>query len=81
MVASLASNPDVMKYTARVVLAAEYAQAHGIRDIDNHIIPSFRQVNFLCEHFLPKSISFVGNLIPNFVKIPQFLLDIVNSKF
>ena len=70
-----------MNLTGRVIISAEYAQNHGIRDIDNRIIYSFRQVKFLTQKYLPENFRFLSNFVPAFVKIPQFLIDIMNSKF
>lgn len=77
----MANNKDVMKYTGRIVNAADYAQRHGIKDIDDRVVPSYRQVNSAMKLVLPKSLHFVSNFVPNFVKVPQFVMNIVNSKF
>jgi len=82
VIVALAQEPNIMKYTAKVIVAADYAQKKGIKDIDDRVIPSYRQLNNLLASFvLPEKLKFVANFIPNFVKIPQFLLDIMNSKF
>ena len=67
--------------TGRVIISAEYAQNHSIKDIDNRTIYSLRQVKYLSQKYLPENLRFLSNFIPAFVKIPQFLIDIMNSKF
>lgn len=79
-IASLASNPKVMKYTSKIVSAAEYAQAYGIRDIDGSVIPSHKQLSTLITMAIPQ-LSSIAKLIPSFVKSPQFAIDIATSKF
>ena len=82
VVVALAQEPNIMKYTAKVIVAADYAQQKSIKDIDGRVIPSYRQLNSLLASFiLPGNLKFLANFIPNFVKIPQFVLDIMNSKF
>jgi dehydrogenase/reductase SDR family protein 1 len=81
IIVHLASNPKLMKYTSKVVISGDYAYQHGIRDIDGRSIGSFRQIKFLVESVLPNNFKFVANLIPGFVKIPQFVIDIFTSKF
>lgn len=81
IIVAMAQDPYIMSYTSRVVLGAEYAQAHGIRDIDNRVILSIRQVKAICEYFLPPKLTFIAKFVPGFVKIPQWVLDIANSKF
>jgi hypothetical protein len=81
VIAKMAQDPAIMSYTSKVVIIAEYAQKHGIKDIDQRVIPSLRQVNGLAKMVLPSSLTFLADFIPNFVRVPQFVLDIANSKF
>lgn len=82
VIVSLAQDPDLKSYTSRVVLCADYAQAHGIVDVDKRVIPSIRQLNTILTRFLlPESLHFVANLIPNFVKVPYFVMTLANSKY
>ena len=70
-----------MAYTSKVIVAAEYAQAKGIKDIDGRVVPSHRQINNAIKLIFPKPLHFVSNFIPNFVKVPQFAFDLMSSKF
>lgn len=70
-----------MSYSSKVVIAAEYAQSHGIKDIDNRVIASHRQINSAMKLVLPKQLHFAANCVPNFVKLPQFAFDLMASKF
>ena len=81
VISALANDPKVMSYSSKVVIAADYAQAHGIKDIDNRVIASHRQINSAMKLVLPKQLHFAANLVPNFVKLPQFAFDIMSSKF
>lgn len=81
VIVALAQDKNIMNLTGKVIIGAEYAQSHNIHDIDNRMILSYRQVKFLASKYLPDNFKFIANFIPTFVKIPQFVLDIVNSKF
>jgi len=81
VITDLAVNPNIMKYTSKILIAAEYAAANKIKDIDERTIPSFRQVNAAMKMVLPKPLHFVSNLVPDFVKVPQFAFDLMGSKF
>jgi hypothetical protein len=70
-----------MNYTSKILVGAEYAQQHAILDIDNRVILSMRSFKFLASTVLPESLQFAANLIPKWLKMPQFILDIVSSKF
>ena len=79
-IVSLYQNPKLMKYTSKIVNAADYAKSNGITDINGEIIPSPRQLSSLITMALPQ-LSFVNKIIPGFVKVPQFVMDIATSKF
>jgi hypothetical protein len=81
IIAALAADKNLMKYNSKIVNAAEYARNHNIRDIDNRLIANYRQVNGVMKLILPKSLHFVANLVPDFVKVPQFVMDLKASKF
>jgi dehydrogenase/reductase SDR family protein 1 len=81
VISSLATDPRLMRHTSKVVIAADYAQERGIRDVDNRRVPSFRQVNAAMKLVLPKSVHFAASFVPDFVKVPTFLFDLMNSKF
>ncbi|CAF0932438.1 unnamed protein product [Brachionus calyciflorus] len=81
VITSLAVDANLMKYTGKIVNTAEYAQCHGIKDVDGRVIPSYRQINNAMKLFLPKQLHFVTNLVPNFVKVPQFVMDVASTKF
>lgn len=80
-VSHLVNDPKLMSYSSKVIIAAEYAQIKGIRDIDGRVVPSHRQINSAIKLIFPKSLHFVANLVPNFVKVPQVAFDLINSKF
>lgn len=81
VISELAVDPKLMKYTSKVVIASEYAQAHNIKDIDNRTVPSHRQINSAMKLVLPKPLHFVTKVVPDFVKLPQFAFDLMGSKF
>ncbi len=80
VIAQLYQDPKLMKYSGKIVTAADYALAHGIRDIDGRVIPSHREFQTLGP-MLPKSLRFLNKYVPGSVKIPQVVLDIASSKY
>ena len=70
------------QYTSKVVICSDYAYSHGIRDIDNRVIPSIREIGPLLRNFvLPKKLRFLADFIPSFVKIPKFIFNMAGGKF
>lgn len=81
VIVQMAQDPQIMKHTSKCVLSAEYAKKYNIKDVDNREIYSFRQLKSIAHYGLPDSLQFLVNFIPGFLKVPQFVLDIMNSKF
>jgi len=80
VVAALAQDPKVMSYNSQCMLVADYANAHGIVDVDNRQIMSVRQLAFFTQMMLPERMQFINRFIPGFIKIPSFVLDMMNMK-
>ncbi len=70
-----------MSLTSKIIIAEDYAQKYNLKDIDNRIIPSFRQINAGLEMALPKPLKILAYLVPNFVKIPMFMIELFTSRF
>lgn len=80
VISHLATNPKLMKYSARIVTAADYALKYDIRGIDGRVIPSHREFRTLGP-MLPRSLRFLNKYVPGSFKVPQFVLDIASTKY
>lgn len=80
-IVSLAQDENLSKYTSKVVIAADYARAHGIKDVDGRQITSFKQLKSGLLMSLPDNLKWIANLVPGFISIPQFVFDILYSKY
>jgi hypothetical protein len=72
---------NIMKYTSKIVIGADYARSHGIVDIDGRSIPSHREFKTIGPFILPKSLRFLAKYAPSFVRVPNSLLAMANSKY
>jgi dehydrogenase/reductase SDR family protein 1 len=79
IIAHMSQNPKIMKYTKKIVSGSDYAQTYDIKDIDGKVHVSYRSLKSLGPYILPKNLHYLTNYAPNF-KIPQFLIDVANSK-
>jgi dehydrogenase/reductase SDR family protein 1 len=82
IVVKMAQDKKIMNYSSRVVIGAEYAHEYGIKDLNDERVPSFRQINYVLRHYvLPERFHFLIKLVPDFLRVPQFFLDILYSHF
>lgn len=80
-IVALAQERHPIDFTSKVVFAEDYAQTKGLRDIDGRVIDSYRQLNYILKAVLPNPLQFITYLIPNFVKVPKFVIALTTSKF
>lgn len=81
LIAHMAKNPNIMKYSSKIVISAEYGAKYGIVDIDGRKIPSHRELSSMGSFVLPKPLMFLARTAPfKSLKVPQSVLDIANSK-
>jgi dehydrogenase/reductase SDR family protein 1 len=81
VIINLAQNPKIMSFSNKIVVASDYAQKYDIKDIDGRVVPSHREIKNLGAVMLPKNLRFLINYMPFNFKVPQFVIDIANSKF
>jgi hypothetical protein len=72
VIAALCNDPDLMRRTGKVQLAAELAARYGIVDEYEHCPVSLRSLRFLLAQGLPRLKS-VAKLIPD-LKVPWWML-------
>lgn len=67
----LAQDPNIMRKSGHILMTPELASEYGIKDIDGRTIPSMRQVN-----------QFPGaGLLPNWVRLPKWMMALAGNKF
>ena len=72
VIATLATEPNIMRYTGKVQIVAELAEKYNLVDQDGNSPASLRSLKFLLPFTFPVFKKYVW-LIPNF-KIPWFFL-------
>ncbi len=72
VIAALASDPNIMKYTGKVQIVAELAEKYNLVDKNGTRPVSLRSLRFLIPFTFPELRKYVW-LIPN-IKVPWFLL-------
>lgn len=73
-IVKLAEDPDIIKKSGHILMTAEIGREYGLKDIDGRAIQSMRQVN-----------QFPGvpgiRWLPNWVRIPSWMLALGGNKF
>jgi dehydrogenase/reductase SDR family protein 1 len=80
VIAHMALNPEIMNFSNKIVIAADYSHKYDIRDVDGRVVPSHREIKNMGALLLPKNLRPLVKYVPFNFKIPQSLIDIVSSK-
>lgn len=78
-VARLAADPDIMKKTGRILIAADLGREYGFTDVTGQQTHSLRELGYILS-FLTGNAIFL-KWIPSFLRIPYWILSLQGNKF
>lgn len=78
-VVSLATDKNLMKKSGKCLITSDLGDLYGFVDDDGHKPFNIRRVNSLLK-FAPGWISWIGWFVPDFVKIPTWLVSFAGHK-
>ncbi|XP_077157419.1 dehydrogenase/reductase SDR family member 1 [Paroedura picta] len=79
-VVGLATDPNIMHYSGKVVLSPELAQRYRFKDVDGKDVFNYISIRSVLAELMPK-LSGLFRLIPGFITIPKWVLTLYTSKF
>lgn len=77
-IASLATDPDVMKMSGKIVMTCDLGRRYGLTDKEGHGPIDYTQLNTL---LLSGGHTWLAMLVPNFVRIPKWIVALGGNKF
>ncbi|XP_066290789.1 dehydrogenase/reductase SDR family member 1-like [Branchiostoma lanceolatum] len=77
-VVHLAADPNIMKRSGKILIAAEMGEVYGFKDIDGRQPPNLRRIKDSLSTF---GYTRLAAWIPSFIKIPFWLLAAATHKF
>ena len=82
-IVALATDARVHRFNGRCVLTSDLGQAYGFKDVDGRQILSPRSINYAFANEIVKipGGQWLANWIPNWVKIPGWVLTLASSRF
>jgi len=77
-IASLAADSKIMNKTGKILQTIDLAHEYGFKDVDNNLPTDFRVVKNMLKHSGWTNLS---AWIPEFIKVPMFLMHFGSYKF
>ncbi|XP_069113766.1 dehydrogenase/reductase SDR family member 1-like isoform X2 [Argopecten irradians] len=78
-VSYLASDPNIMKKTGKILITAELGSEYGFVDINGREMVSFRNLKELL--MLSPKTQWIARLVPRFIYIPKLIFALLGNKF
>ncbi|KAH3696158.1 dehydrogenase/reductase SDR family member 1-like [Dreissena polymorpha] len=79
-VVHLANDPNIMSKSGKIHITGDLGDYYGFLDDAGHKPINIRRINCLVKHFTPSWVSWLSYLIPDFVKIPSWLMSFAGHK-
>ncbi|XP_052061730.1 dehydrogenase/reductase SDR family member 1-like [Mytilus californianus] len=78
-IVALATDPNIMKKSGRILTTADLGKEYGFKDIDGKDPQNIRQVKSILK--LSPSTRRLASVVPGFVYIPKWMLAVAGNKF
>uniref|UniRef100_A0A8D0C1D2 Zinc finger containing ubiquitin peptidase 1 n=1 Tax=Salvator merianae TaxID=96440 RepID=A0A8D0C1D2_SALMN len=79
-IVGLASDPQVMRHTGKVLPSPDLARLYRFKDVDGRDVFNYLSVRYVLSELMPK-FSGLFRLIPAWVSVPKWALSLYSSKF
>uniref|UniRef100_A0A8D0HI84 Dehydrogenase/reductase SDR family member 1 n=1 Tax=Sphenodon punctatus TaxID=8508 RepID=A0A8D0HI84_SPHPU len=79
-IVALASDPQILRYSGKVLLSPDLARRYRFKDVDGRPVFNYTSIRILLMVAMPK-LSFLFSLIPECITIPKWVLSLYGSKF
>ncbi|XP_041848017.1 dehydrogenase/reductase SDR family member 1 [Melanotaenia boesemani] len=78
-IVNLAKDKNCMSLTGKVLLTSDLARRYGIKDVDGREVVDYMSIKFLLSQ--ARYFSWLSVLVPSFLRLPRFMLNLANSRF
>ncbi|KAL4216864.1 Dehydrogenase reductase SDR member [Mactra antiquata] len=77
-IVAMATDPDIMKMSGKIVLTCDLAKRYNLQDKEGHHPNEITQVKFLLAHC---GLTWLANFVPGFIRLPKWMLALGGNKF
>ncbi|XP_066467142.1 dehydrogenase/reductase SDR family member 1-like [Tiliqua scincoides] len=79
-VVGLASDPNIMRHSGKVLLSPDLARLYRFKDVDGRDVFDYISLRNILTQMMPQLSGFF-RLIPQFIRIPKWALALYSSRF
>ncbi|XP_036306254.1 dehydrogenase/reductase SDR family member 1 isoform X1 [Pipistrellus kuhlii] len=78
-VVALATDPNILSLSGKVLPSYDLARRYGLRDVDGRPIQDYLSLSSVLSH--SSSLGWLAPYVPGFLRIPKWLMTLYTSKF
>ncbi|XP_005666291.1 dehydrogenase/reductase SDR family member 1 isoform X1 [Sus scrofa] len=78
-VVALATDPNILSLSGKVLPSCDLARRYGLRDVDGRPVQDYLSVSSVLSHI--PSLSWMASFLPSFLRMPKWLMTLYTSKF
>jgi dehydrogenase/reductase SDR family protein 1 len=78
-VVALATDPDILSLSGKVLPSCDLARRYGLKDVDGHPVHDYFSMSSVLTHV--SSLEWLASYIPNFLRMPKWIITLYTSKF
>ncbi|XP_040825283.1 dehydrogenase/reductase SDR family member 1-like [Ochotona curzoniae] len=78
-VVALATDPNILSLSGKVLPSCDLARRYGFRDVDGRPVSDFMSMSSICSR--DSFLGWLASYLPGFLRTPKWLIAIYTSKF
>uniref|UniRef100_A0A8C3WP62 Dehydrogenase/reductase 1 n=1 Tax=Catagonus wagneri TaxID=51154 RepID=A0A8C3WP62_9CETA len=78
-VVALATDPNILKLSGKVLPSCDLAWRYGLQDVDGRPVHDYFSLSFIVSR--SSSLSWLASYLPGFLRVPKWLVTLYSSKF
>ncbi|XP_046507353.1 dehydrogenase/reductase SDR family member 1 [Equus quagga] len=78
-VVALATDPNILSLSGKVLPSCDLARRYGLRDVDGHPVDDYFSLSSVLTRV--SSLGWLASFLPSFLRVPKWILTLYTSKF
>uniref|UniRef100_UPI002021EC63 dehydrogenase/reductase SDR family member 1 n=1 Tax=Myodes glareolus TaxID=447135 RepID=UPI002021EC63 len=78
-VVALATDPNILDLSGKVLPSCDLARRYGLRDIDGRPVQDYFSLGYVLSHV--SSLGWLTSYLPSFLRVPKWIVTLYTSRF
>lgn len=78
-VVALATDPNILSLSGKVLPSCDLARRYGLRDVDGRPVQDYLSLSSVLSHV--SGVGWLASYLPSFLRVPKWIIALYTSKF